>query len=424
MPFQENIEKALARATDYYWNAWNEKPSIADAFSHLSSNAYPQTPSAFDKDCCGGMEILLTHCGSKFSEKYIRKQLPVFYNLVDPTTELSKPEISEMLHAVYQKYIDWQEETTICFPVECIVVDGDEAVSFGQVSFWNFEVLLKKKHGVFLDEWLKNTPKNYIPQTVASFSMIADIQKTNDTGKPIINDVLNVIQYVKPLFVVQKQTPHYSLSEIYPRRHAVTFRLQDDTLNVYSMYRTDSAVELHLPLCGNSKKRWDEALGNEAIAVMQSNGTNKIAEMLRQAIYWHAAGEREASYERALIYYTMALESIFTTLGSNVSTNATIADSLALLLGNDVKDRLEIKKKAKALYQQRSSLAHGKKNVVKHSDLEIQRGFSYSAIYFVLSKRNEFQKQEDIAQHFEDLKFTLPRDVKYANTPEAKEDNV
>lgn len=422
MPFEEKIEKALAQATNYYLAAWKEKPSLEDALRNHFSRSYPRKPSSFDVNCSKGMKKMLSLCGDKFSCKHICGRLPVFYNLIDTTVDLSRQQISDMLHNIYQEYIEWNEETTVYFPVECIKVNGDEGVALGSVSFWNFNVLLEKnKRSAMLNQLLANQPKSGIPETVAAFSMIADLQKTHDVGKQIVNDVLNVIQFITPMPFVHKETPHFLLSEVAIRQHAATFTKRGDTLSVDSMYRTGSVLELSLPLIGDAKKMWDQAFGNDAIAIMQSQSNGALTEALRHAIYWHATGERENSRERAFIYYTMALEAILTQSGSQVSAQTAIAESIAIILGKSLKERLEFKKKAKELYRLRSQIAHGKMSPVNPFDLEVQRYFSYSTIKFVFSKRNEFHRQEDIAQYIENLKFTLPEPIVSAHVSNGEE---
>ena len=410
MQLDTKIQKLLDQAAEFFQNAVKEEIPLEEVFAPLLGKKISDKQLNFIQNAEKGMQILVSLCGAKFSKTYLQKQLPEVYNIsIGPQKGL---DLNKKLYQIYESFQNWQKELTVYFPVEHIIVTENQPVTLGPVSFWNFQDLIKDKEKSDLFNEMIQAPACSNIRTVAGYSMVADLQKTKEIGKQIVIDVLNVIQYANLLGYVQHQTPQYLLTEQSRPRQAVSFCSNESSINVLELFRVGSVLDLSLPFNENIQKKWDSCFGDEAIKIMMSSSHSPIEDRLSNAIVWYAFAEREDNKALALVYYTIAIESLLTILGSGVPTAEKISDIIAFIVGKDVIARMSIKDFCKKIYRLRSTIAHGKADNISQQDVEMQRYFSAELIKFFFSKINEFHNDEDFAKYFETLKFSLPQDLK------------
>lgn len=119
-----------------------------------------------------------------------------------------------------------------------------------------------------------------------------------------------------------------------------------------------------------SKDSCNDKLWN--LLLYTASGENsKFKNKLIQAIQWVGKAFSEIDLSMAMLQYTMALESIFSNLEKGIITpsiTANIAESIALIVGKNYDDRIELEKTVKDIYSTRSAISHGSKKAISELD--------------------------------------------------------
>jgi len=124
----------------------------------------------------------------------------------------------------------------------------------------------------------------------------------------------------------------------------------------------------------------EEAGCKYAWEIASSNNLNKFQKRVLLAIEWIGQSIAESSPQSAFLKSAIALEIIFTYNEKTIITPSIlnqISEGAALVLGQSVKERLQIETKVKKLYGLRSAIVHsGNKNISTadhHNMLDISR---------------------------------------------------
>lgn len=112
-------------------------------------------------------------------------------------------------------------------------------------------------------------------------------------------------------------------------------------------------------------------VGYDKVWGLIDKSSSKLEKRIATAIEWLGRSLQEEAIQAAFIEASIALESIFTYSEKAIvspSILSQISESTALLLGQDLNDRLEIEKHIKKLYEIRSGIVHaGTKDVSEES---------------------------------------------------------
>lgn len=115
--------------------------------------------------------------------------------------------------------------------------------------------------------------------------------------------------------------------------------------------------------------------GNEYLWKLMNDyiiNPNPFQRKLAQGIIWVGKAFSEKNSNIAILQYTMALESIFSGLEKGLITNtivASISESMALIIGTNYQNRIEIIKNVREIYALRSAISHGNQKEISPDDL-------------------------------------------------------
>ncbi|MBD2652779.1 hypothetical protein H6G45_04555 [Synechocystis sp. FACHB-383] len=158
-------------------------------------------------------------------------------------------------------------------------------------------------------------------------------------------------------------------------RRAYIFSDDGEVFNSASNHGSFELIPLDDPYFLN-----DEAGYKYVWNIASSNNLNKFQKRILLAIEWIGQSIAEPLPQSAFLKSAIALEIIFTYSEKAIITPSIlnqISEGTALILGKDIKDRLEIEAKVKKLYGLRSAIVHsGNKNISEsdyHNMLEISR---------------------------------------------------
>lgn len=145
-------------------------------------------------------------------------------------------------------------------------------------------------------------------------------------------------------------------------------------------------------------------------------GDERASELQRRlalAIEWAGQSYSEVSPASAFLKSAIALEIIFAhnekTL-INASILSQISESVAMLLGKDVDDRVEMEATVKKLYSMRSAIAHAGKNQISKSDLHHMFRVTRSVIAKLITSYpfREMTSVSRVHEHLKRCKYSFP----------------
>lgn len=139
--------------------------------------------------------------------------------------------------------------------------------------------------------------------------------------------------------------------------------------------------------------------------ICQKVKENEVLSKVSIAISWYAKARRSLDIHTKFLFCCIGLEALFSQNGNPVSE--TLASNCALLLGNSVDNRMDIKAKVKTLYNSRSGIAHGRREEIQNIQLvEVFNLLSVSILKIIsLSKENKISTNDEINRYFERQKM-------------------
>ncbi len=151
---------------------------------------------------------------------------------------------------------------------------------------------------------------------------------------------------------------------------------------------------------------------------MERFGVFKVAEILKQeidersfgetllrGIRWFSNAQIQVVKENQYLNLTSCLETFLTPGDPNDKISNTIAEGVAFVLGNGQKERRQLKKKIKDLYDKRSRVSHGGHSAIPTSDLEALRRITGDFLSQMIQRMDEFRTRNDLDEWIEDQKF-------------------
>ncbi len=156
----------------------------------------------------------------------------------------------------------------------------------------------------------------------------------------------------------------------------------------------------------------------DTIERMERFGVFKVAEILKQeidersfgetllrGIRWFSNAQIQVVKENQYLNLTSCLETFLTPGDPNDKISNTIAEGVAFVLGNGQKERRQLKKKIKDLYDKRSRVSHGGHSAIPTSDLEALRRITGDFLSQMIQRMDEFRTRNDLDEWIEDQKF-------------------
>jgi len=146
-------------------------------------------------------------------------------------------------------------------------------------------------------------------------------------------------------------------------------------------------------------------IGHEWIweVVSMSNPT-ELQSKLVTAIEWVGKAIRDNDNARAFVQVVFAFESIFTFKEQKVLVSPSIAnqfaESVAFILGTNLDERIDYEKQVKAIYSNRSAIAHGGSSSI--SDIELNIAISLiKRVILKMTTETKFKSMNSIKEFYE-----------------------
>jgi hypothetical protein len=131
---------------------------------------------------------------------------------------------------------------------------------------------------------------------------------------------------------------------------------------------------------------------------------SQFEETLLRSVYWFSAAIRQEELEKSFLFMIIALETLFTIEHGN-PIGVQIAEGTALILGDTIEQRRNIRDLIKKFYGFRSAISHGGKKQITEGDYYSLLNIVGSAIKILVGKSVTFHSQKDLLKWIDDLKL-------------------
>lgn len=151
-----------------------------------------------------------------------------------------------------------------------------------------------------------------------------------------------------------------------------------------------------------------ERLGVFALSeTLQKKQPNGYEQGLIKAIHWFSVAMMQDESGNAFLFLIIALESLFKQQ-QGISMTGTVSESVAMMIGTDVKTRLELVKRLRTYYGKRSAVAHGGKQAVTDFELRDLTIIVGTTIMIAIEGLPKFQSQSELMAWVDEMKMSGP----------------
>lgn len=189
---------------------------------------------------------------------------------------------------------------------------------------------------------------------------------------------------------------------------------QDPIINRLSYKSINNTIPTKLRICldpTSNLNEWNESLKEKLNKYnfpifKNSKKSGDFSDRISTAINWYSNAMKSNNINYKFLFCCIGLESLFS-INQGAPITQTLSDTAALLLGRNLKERLDIKDTVTELYSQRSSIAHGRNTYI--DDLEFRKIsiILKDSIYSLLelTHENNWVKVDELTKYLERLKF-------------------
>ena len=142
-------------------------------------------------------------------------------------------------------------------------------------------------------------------------------------------------------------------------------------------------------------EKMEQSGANKLLGLISKVSLTEFEEKLLLAIHWLATSQMQYDNESKFLNLVSALESLLTR-DSSYPIAISVAEGAAILLGDDLSERIRIRDEVKEYYGKRSRLSHGGSKPVYDSDLEGLQHYTVSLLLVLLKRTDEFNNQDDL----------------------------
>lgn len=149
----------------------------------------------------------------------------------------------------------------------------------------------------------------------------------------------------------------------------------------------------------------DDRFFTNLVENLTDNNLTKIRKKVLLGIDFCGLAIQSIGQPSSFIQAITSLECLFSTSKGSIILN--VSDNYALILGENYRNRVELKKKVKKLYSKRSDLAHGTISVVSETDCFEAIFYARNAInaFLMDEKLLKLKSEDDFNEYIERLKF-------------------
>ena len=134
------------------------------------------------------------------------------------------------------------------------------------------------------------------------------------------------------------------------------------------------------------------------------NATPFERDVLR-GLHWFAHSQTQKEFSNKVISLSISLEVLLTPREQDESVTGSIADAVALLIGDTLTERLRWKRETVRLYGVRSGITHGRDPEIKKEDIVELIVMCGTVIRTLAGRRSEFNERSELMRWIEERKL-------------------
>lgn len=133
--------------------------------------------------------------------------------------------------------------------------------------------------------------------------------------------------------------------------------------------------------------------------------TSEFERALVNSVHWFSSAQMQSELENAFLNVITCLESLLTPRDGNPIGMA-IAESVAILLGENLEQRKSIKRRVRDLYAKRSAVSHGGGKAILDDEFRDLEQLAGEVLARLIPKRTVFGSQKALSSWFEDQRLS------------------
>lgn len=275
----------------------------------------------------------------------------------------------------------------------------EDKVKFGKFTIYNFQKnkeYLKNKHAKYETYFFNQDVDFLIEIEIDSYELkrvleIADIEIEN---------------FINLLYFINKEKNKKISVNYYEQKEGNEFALTSHS------WINQFPVELNLII--NLDSVYEDSLKvsflKRIVEIMTTDIQSEVENSIKTCINWYGQSAREKNFSSSILKAVIGLEAIFSYNEGILSPSilSSICESIALLIGKDCTERLEIEKRMKNIYKTRSAITHsGKQNKILNSQKEYLFIIIKKVIEILVSPEFQaYKKKSDLMNKIKELKYS------------------
>ena len=315
--------------------------------------------------------------GDKYSRKYIEKIVKSLINkFASDENEALKSELQEE----DLKYKQYDIEQAVYIPVDGIRVDSSFSIEIGKVTFvrisskelknlldsmaFTVETMQysDEEKMMILAERDKYMEEHFLHKVCSKMSIVAEPEKAYEITVIETNKAFEILRYSIPcfnyIFDMSKRVEIGFLGSVSLGRKT---GLSISTSGFYDMWRMSQEP---LSLAANFQEKFNQIGLSDLSIILKKTSRTEVEEMILRFLHWISDSYIQIELENRLLSLIISLETLF---GSGAHATGF---GCAMLLGEDLEQRRNIKNRVAELYKHRNNVAHGsRKNKVEDKDV-------------------------------------------------------
>lgn len=344
----------------------------------------------------------------KFSEKFLDKKIRELVRSVAAGPHGLDQELADFIELLET----YDTEYSIFLPLSGIEVQAhDQEFQLGNVCVVKSTPELRDEVKQVLRDILKQNPFYSDPQkdeffsmtslivdrcfespAMAKYSVVAEPIRAKERAEEETRRVIEVLRFYGMITC----EPHWNVKVCLTHESSQRFR-----------YIVCYSNEMFTPSASVSGPETNLVLSNDFIEQMKKSGANKLLELISKveltdfekklllAMHWLATSQMQYDNESKFLNLVSSLESLLTR-DASYPIAISVAEGTAILLHDDLSERIRIRDSIKASYGTRSELSHGGSKAVPDFTLERLQRYAVSLLLALLKRTHEFKSQADL----------------------------
>lgn len=351
----------------------------------------------------------------KFPSKYIDKKLKtVFAKLLSEENF----NVENELTTLFTELTEFKQDSVIFLKVDGLILSA--CFSLGRVRFVpgdkyliddlnnkSSAIISTVKHGQAgkdsINEIISSQMKSELSGgCVAVVEANAEPVRAYEVGKEEVRRAIDLLRLSSKAIYSLSEDIRIGLKGEHPKAIRQGFVFSEKGLNTESD-SVDSVIPFEINQ--DTLGRMNDIGIFKVSDALTKKQANNFEESLIRSIHWFSVALTQDENSNSFLFLIVALESLFKPEQGN-SIGGTVAESVALLISDNLDGRKKLVSIVRKFYGKRSGVAHGGKKTISETDLYTLMNIAGTSIMESIEKISTFATQKEFMSWIEDQKLS------------------